>query len=241
MNGEQGSQAIGLGFTTTGADRDERLTFAAAAVTLGYDLAEGTPKISNCYDTQNRYEPGEPGDIRFYLPLLAHGININELIRVWKNPGAALDAAADLPERIDRANDAHTLAAVVEIAEETYLSAACAYMRLLSLGRVQNSPAMGAPTREERRAVEFLDTLTEALQSPEMTHDRHRRNYATKIVEHWPRAMFAWMRAYKGNLLELRNLWKEVPPAIKIERPGMKFPLVLEKGPRFQELLNKWT
>jgi hypothetical protein len=52
-------------------------------------------------------------------------------------------------------------------------------------------------------------------------------------------AMFAWVKAWVANYLELKDIWKAANPAIKIEREG--FPLVIPKGPQFEKLARRWV
>lgn len=230
------------GFTATSDDTEERVMFAAAAVTLGYELAEGTPKVSNVYGKGQEYEPGQPGDVRIYLPLVGNGININEIVRVWKDPDAALLEAEALPGLIINADNGQKLLNLIQTFDLLYLAGTAANIRQYSLGRV-SIPDVFDPNDEEKRAVRALDTfVADHLDTEEMKKGRKQREKAARhLCAHWYAAQVAWVKAYRTNLIEIRNLWKTVPPAIKIARPGMRFPLVLERGPRFKELLTRWT
>jgi len=232
---------LDLGFKAVQIDTDSRLHFAAAAVSVGFELAEGTPKVSNCYDTEHKYEPEQPGDVRMYLPLLAHGININEFVTIWKDPEAALNEAENLPGRIQTATDPQTLQNLIFSFDALYMGAAVAYMRLLSLGRV-SPPDYLPPSDEETRAITALDYFSrEALENEGMRSAGGRKKIAAELAKHWQPAMFAWLKAYRANLLELRNLWKDAPESIRINRGNGLPPLVLEKGPHFKQLLERWT
>jgi hypothetical protein len=82
-----GNELTRVGFKAQPVDKDDRLAFVAAATTIGFELCEGTPKVSNVYDQGHPFEPGQPGDVRMYLPQLANDININEFIEVWRKTG----------------------------------------------------------------------------------------------------------------------------------------------------------
>lgn len=232
---------LDIGFKAIQTDTDSRLHFAAAAASVGFDLAEGTPKVSNCYDSEHKYEPGQPGDVRMYLPLLANGININEFVTVWKEPETALREAESLPARIQSATDPQTVQQLIFSFDALYMGAAVAYMKLHSLGRVQ-LPDVFHPSDEEKKAILALDYFsTEALESAEMRSPKGRKTIAQKLARNWQPAIVAWLKSYRANLLELRNLWKDAPQSIRINRGNGLPPLVLEKGPHFKELLERWT
>ena len=71
------------------------------------------------------------------------------------------------------------------------------------------------------------------------TGRRNGGRIAERFDAIWMPAMFAWVKAWVANYLELKDLWKAANPAIKIEREG--FPLVIPKGPQFEKLARRWV
>lgn len=230
---------LDVGFKALTQETDSRLSFTAAALAVGFELCDKTPGVSNVYDTDRKFEPGEAGDVKIYLPLLSDGININEFIEVWNDPEEALDEAGQLPYLIQTADNAQLLVSLQARFDVLYLSAAIAYMRLESQGKIK-LPGSIKPTREEIAALDMLDTFAAQLTPENLRSNKSRVKLAQELQRHWQAAMYGWLKCYRQNILEIRNLWQEVPPAIRIKRKGLP-PLILEKGPKFEELLQRWT
>ena len=235
----EGNELTRVGFKAQPVDKDDRLAFVAAATTIGFELCEGTPKVSNVYDQDHPYEQGQPGDVRMYLPQLANQININEFIEVWNNPRPAFLAAEAFHQRIKTAKDGQQLVEVVHAFQPMYLSAVVAHMKEFSRGCI-DMPDVWEIAKEEQYGLDTLDKF-------EITHletalqQKDRNRAAGVMVRCWRPAMVAWLKAYRQNRLELSNLWQEVPQAIRIKRGHGLPPLVLERGPKFKELLERWT
>jgi hypothetical protein len=228
---------VGIGFRAVSNDKDSRIGFAAAAVSIGFDLVDNTPGVSNVYSAENKYEPEQPGDVRYYLPLSSGAVQISEIASVWLDPRQALERAEALPQRITSANNGQELAKICVEFDSIYIGAAVAHMRLFSLSRI-TLPTI-APTDEETQAVEYLDGFARALED---CYEASARKKATKALhQKWKPAMISWIRAYKANYLELSNLWKEVPKSLKIARGNGLPPLVLPQGPKFDQMLKRWT
>jgi hypothetical protein len=90
----------------------------------------------------------------------------------------------------------------------------------------------------ETRAAEILDSLPAAMkQSQTMNGGK----VAARMAENWNPAMFAWVKAWVANYAALAGAWKHARPAIKIDRPGRAFPLIIQKGPQFADLIRRWA
>ena len=228
---------VGIGFRAVSNDKDSRLGFAAAAVSVGFDLVDNTPGVSNVYSAENKYEPEQPGDVRYYLPLASGAVQVSEIAGIWLDPQPALERAEALPQRIASANNGQELAKTCIEFDSIYIGAAVAHMRLFSLSKIR-IPTI-APGKEETDAVEYLDAFARSLED---CYEAASRKKAVKLLrEKWKPAMISWLRAYKANYLELSNLWKEVPKSLKIERGNGLPPLVLPQGPKFEQMLKRWT
>ncbi len=224
-------------FTAVGTDKTERETFVAAALTVGFELAENTPGISNVYSIEKRPEAGEAGDVKFYLPTSYGGLSIQHLAQIWLDPLQSMRDAEGLPARIKQSREHHQQKIFSEVFEETYLFAAVAHIRMYSKGAIK-IPDVYTISDEEKHSLSILDTF----QGRFKTH-RNEKELAALIkemIKHWKPAMVGWIKAYREHLLELQNLWLEAPAAIKIERPGQQ-PLIIPKGKNFKTLLNRWT
>jgi hypothetical protein len=234
-----GNELTRVGFKAQPVDKDDRLAFVAAATTIGFELCEGTPKVSNVYDQGHPFEPGQPGDVRMYLPQLANDININEFIEVWNDPEAAFRSAEAFPQRIKGAKDGQKLVEIVHAFQPVYLSAVVAHMKELSRGRIA-VPDVWEIGKEEQYGIDTLDKF-EATHLESAIEQKDRNRAASVMIRCWRPAMFGWLKAYRQNRLELSNLWQDVPQAIRIKRGHGLPPLVLERGPKFKELLERWT
>ena len=228
---------IGIGFRAIPGDKEDRVGFAAAAVSVGFELVDNTPGVSNVYSTENKYDPEEQGDIRYYIPLQKGALEVSDIAKIWIEPGDQLKIAEQLPSRITGAKTAQDLAKLCVEFDGIYLGTALAHMRLFSLSRI--SLAGYEPGREEVKAIDFLDSFSRHLE--DCVDPGSRKNASNLLIKHWRPAMMSWLRAYKANYLELSNLWKEVPKSIKISRGNGLPPLVIPQGPKFEQMLKRWT
>lgn len=229
---------LSVGFTAIRGETDEQFLFAAAAITLGFELAENTPQVSNTYTAARKYEPGEPGDIRYYMPYQKGAILIEDLISVWLNPKEALDEASNLPGRILTASrDGKAMQELLNGFDIVYLRAVVAHLRLFQLSRI-SLPDTHEGNSEERDALDYLDTFASRIDTAR--DPKTAKALSAALSKAWKPAMVGWIKAFKKNYLELRNLWKQAPPTLKIQRNGLP-PLVLHKGPKFKQLLERWT
>lgn len=224
-------------FTAVGTDTDERFYFIAAALTLGFELAEGTPQVSNVYSVDKRFEPGEFGDVRMYLDIQKGGLSINHLVETWINPDHALKESETIIGLILTADNSGKLMGAIQSFDFLYTQAAVASMRKYSLRRI-SVPDPHNVNDLERVSITALDKFSEELEG---ATDKKGREKAAKVVAaNWNPAMVAWVKAWIANYLEIKNLWKDAPAAIKIKRNGLP-PLVIPKGPKFKEMLQRWT
>jgi hypothetical protein len=69
---------------------------------------------------------------------------------------------------------------------------------------------------------------------------RNGAKFAAAFDANWTPSMFAWVKAWVAQYLELKDSWKSASKAIKIERDD-RFPLIIPQGKNFQKLLKKWT
>lgn len=228
---------LSVDFTAVGTDRVERETFIAAALTVGFELADNTPKISNVYQIDCRPEPGQAGDVRFYLPTSYHGLSVQRLAEIWLAPEQPMRDAEGLPARISSAGQEQDRYLLNQEFEMLYLFTAVAHIRFYSKGRI-SIPDVYSVTDEEQHAADQLDRFQDRFIPADTAHKRQK--LVQDIQRYWKPAMVAWIKAYRGHLLELKNLWREAPTAIKIERPG-QLPIILPKGKNFATLLKRWT
>tara|TARA_R110000772_G_scaffold78559_1_gene168570 strand:- start:23514 stop:24215 length:702 start_codon:yes stop_codon:yes gene_type:complete len=232
------STKIGTTFTPVGSDTDERNYFVAALFAIGFSLADNSPGITHVYSAERKYEHEQRGDVRYLFNGKFHGIPVNDFIATWKNPDQALRDAEGLPARIRSADTPLLMLDVSRRFELVYLRAAIAHMRLVSLGRINAAGFDYEANDQEKASTDFLDTAASRL---EQAHTpKHREVLAKTIFKHWKPAMVSWLKAYRGHVLELNNLWKEAPESIKIDT-GDRFPIIIPKGPKFKQLLERWT
>ena len=228
-----------VSFNAVSPDTDARFSFVAAALAMGFKMADHTPGLSNVYSTDRKYEPGEPGDLRYYLTIANNQISLDQLGETWVNPRQALVDADALVDRIQMAKDADELQSLVTSFDTLYQKAAVGHMRFMAKGQLSMPDADLNPSDQEKSALQSLDRFRLTLEQIRTPKDRKA---AIKILlRDWKPAMIGWLRAFKGHHLELKNLWHDAPAAIKIERPNSKFPLVIPKGPKFNEMLQRWT
>ena len=229
---------IGQAFTGVGSDTNDRYHFVAALFAIGFELADKTPGITHVYSSEKKFEPGQMGDVRYIFAANFNGININAFVETWMNPDQALRDAEGLTARIRSADSAKKALECGQQFELTYLRAAIAHMRLVSQGRINCDGFDYEENSIEQQSTEFLDGVGHRIE--QALTSKQRDTVAKAIFKHWKPAMVSWIKAYQGHLLELKNLWKEAPEAIKIDTGG-RYPLIIPKGPKFKQLLERWT
>ena len=229
---------IGTSFSPINSDTDERNFFCAALFAVGFSLADGLPGITHQYSSDHKSERGEPGDVRYLFGGTYRGIPINAFVETWKDPNQALRDAEGLPARIRMAHTGKDMLDVSQRFELNYLRAAVAHMRLASLGRIDCSGFSYDESDDERVATTYLDTAAERLE--QATTPKHKEVLAKLIFKHWKPAMVSYLKAYRGHVLELNNLWRDAPESIKIDT-GERFPIIIPKGKNFKKLIERWT
>lgn len=208
--------------------------FVAACFTAGIELQEGSPGISNTYSKAKKYDPDEPGDISYHLS--RDKINPLALAKVWANPEAELVEVEALKGRLLACRDLGAWHEIADDIEALHLTAAIATISLFTRGKF----AIDSKTvsDEEERAAAVLSGLSERMK--EMKRPEGGQ-IAAIVAQCWTPAMFAWVKAWAFNYLEIRDAWKAASPSIKIERDGA-FPLVLRKdSPDLARLLKRWV
>jgi hypothetical protein len=208
--------------------------FVAACATVGIRLQDGLPGISNVYSKGQIYEPEEPGRISFYLSD-GQGINPLALAKVWLSPEPELQEAAALPKRLIARHDQDSWDRLASDIDTLHVTAAVASIREFSRNRFPIDSKVAS--EQESQSAQIISWIADAMRK-----DRARNGaaVAAKLSAHWQPAMFAWVKAWIANYLELRDAWKTARPSIKIEREG-KMPLVIPKGKDFARLLKRWV
>lgn len=207
--------------------------FLAACATVGVHLQDG-PGVQNVYTAGVKYDPDEPGAIS-YLLSNGQGVNPLAIAKVWMDPEQELTEADALFSRLNACKTPDEWAAITDDIENLHVTAAIGKMRLFSDGKF--SIDSRTVSDQERRACEVLSGFAKAMRSDQR---RNGSRYAALLVKHWEPSMFAWVKAWVFNYLELRDVWKAANPAIKIDR-GDDFPLVIPKGKDFAKLIKRWA
>jgi hypothetical protein len=209
--------------------------FLALCFTLGIDLEKQTGGISNAYSKGVTYDPGEPGTISYFLS--DGGINPLAIAAVWQNPEKDLAEAMALPQRLLKCRDAQEWARIADDIDALHVWGAVAHIRHFTQGKF--SIDSKSVSDAEDRAAQVLSDMGDA-----MRRDAERRNggaYAAKLSECWNPAMFAWVKAWISNYLEVRDLWEHATPSVKIEREDGMFPIIIPKGKDFARLVKRWV
>ena len=210
--------------------------FLAACATAGIRLEDGSPGISNVYDKALKYDPDEPGTISFHLSDKG-GPNPLALAKVWLNPDMELAEVETLRDRFVRCNDPGAWELLAQDVQNLHLTAAIATIRKFSDGKFKIDSRLVSD--EEEAAAQLLSGMADAMRKPGAMRNKVRLGSA--LVKSWEPAMFAWVKAWIANYLELREAWKAARPAIKIEREDGAFPLVIPKGKHFEKLMRRWV
>ena len=207
--------------------------FFAACVTAGVELEAGTPGVSNVYSKGVTYDPDEPGTISYHLDNKTVGPL--SLAKVWRDPSQDMTEAAALPARMISARTEDHWQSIADDLELLHVYCAIAHIKSFADGKF--AIGMRAVTDEEERCAKMLSDMPDTIRNA--TGRRNGGRIAERFDAIWMPAMFAWVKAWVANYLELKDLWKAANPAIKIEREG--FPLVIPKGPQFEKLARRWV
>ncbi|MGA0999643.1 MAG: hypothetical protein ACO3RQ_08895 [Litorivicinaceae bacterium] len=207
--------------------------FMAACVTAGVKLEEGSPGISNCYSAAKKYDPDEPGTVSYLLD--RKSANPLAIAKIWANPTMELEESEALPVRMVKARTNEEWASIADDLDVLHMTAGIAHMRLFECGKF-TVDSQAVSDNEERAAQILSDMAGNIRNNPK----RNGAKIAATLKEHWNPAMFAWVKAWIANYLELRDTWKHANPSIKIEREG-RFPLIIPKGKDFAKLMKRWA
>lgn len=208
--------------------------FLAVCATVGIELQPGTPGVSNCYSAGRKYDRDEPGDISFHLSE-RQGINPLAISKVWRFPDEELADCAALPGRLISCRTPDDWEKLIEDVEILHLTGAVANIRKFSEGKF----AIDSKTVSdgEKRSAQVMSGMAESMRRDK---SRNGGKVAASLAAHWTPSMFAWVKAWVTNYLELREAWKTARPSIKIDR-GDGFPLVIPKGKDFAKLMRRWA
>lgn len=212
--------------------------FLAACMTCGIELESGTPGISNTYSKGKKYEPGEPGEIHYYLSN-KQGLNPLAIAKVWHNPEKDLEEASGLEQRLLSCKDGDAWEKIAGDIDTLIVCGAVALMSRFAAGKVGiNNEYI---SDEEEHAAKCLSDIPGRMRAIQGHHKRPGGQIAADLSKYWEPAMFAWLKAWIHNYRIQRHLWQKAHKAIKIEREGNPFPLVIPATPKGKELLRKWT
>jgi len=211
------------------------LKFVAACATAGIELEKGSKGISNTYSKDQKYDPDEPGKVFYYLSE-SNGYGPINLAKVWDNPDQDLSEYADLDGRLRNCRDAKTWLEIADDLEALALN--CAFANIRRFSRNEFSVDSPKVSDEETFAAELLDKLPGQMRAGTFAN---RVKIANSLKSCWEPAMFAWIKAFIANYLELKNAWKAARPSIRIERENNPYPLIIPKGKQTRELLRRWA
>jgi hypothetical protein len=210
--------------------------FLAACLTVGIELQEGTPKISNTYSKSRKYDPDEPGDIHYYLSD-EQGINPHAVAKVWLNPDPDLQEASTLSVQLIKCSNVDDWMQLSDDIGALMVNCAVGHMKHFTEAKFSIDRLLVSD--QERIAAERLDSI------PQMMRDSARARNGGKIAailnDTWRPAMFAWVKAFAANYAENRDIWKLARPSIKFERDNGAFPLIIPKGKDFSKLVRRWA
>jgi len=208
--------------------------FVAACAVCGIELAEGTPGISNTYSKLKKYDPREPGDIHFYLSD-GQGVNPLAIAKVWAAPDAELADAATIKSRLVACKSLDEWAKIADDIEILHLTGAVATIRHFEQGKFPIGSK--SVSDGEERAAQIMSDFAGLMRSAK---SRNGAKFAAAFDANWTPSMFAWVKAWVAQYLELKDSWKIASKAIKIDRDD-RFPLIIPHGKNFHKLLKKWT
>ena len=209
--------------------------FVAACFTAGIEFQKGTPGISNTYTKGRKYDPNEPGDIKFYLSD-DQGINPHAIARAWLWPDRELETVAQIFNQLTSCRDFDLWQELANELEASVLLSGVAHMSLFC--RRTFSVDKADASLSEVEAARILDEIPKAMRR---ATSMNGASVAIKVKAAWNPAMFAWVKAWISNYKGIAGAWKHANPSIKIDRPGHLMPLVIPKGKDFKRLLQRWA
>lgn len=209
--------------------------FVACCATLGIPLEEGSPKITNVYDSGRKYDPDEPGEIGYLLSDKSQVANPLAVAKVWADPSQDMIECAAIQSRIATTRDITAWNKLADDIAALHVWGAVAHIKLFT----QNKFAIDTRvvSDNEERAAQWISDLPETVRKSKPSNGPA---IAAKFADNWTPAMFAWVKAWIFNYLELRDVWKAARPAIKIDR-GDDFPLIIPKGKNFAKMMKRWA
>lgn len=208
--------------------------FVAACSAVGVGLQKGSPGITNVYTKGRKYDPDEPGEVRYILSD-QDGISPLCISKAWRDPELNLIEAEQLPSRILKCRDAQQWSLIASDLDILHTYCGIAHMKMFSQNKF--SVDQLEVTLEEQRAAQLLSDLPAKMLSEPL---KDRSAIASIVREAWPKSMHAWVKAWIGHYRASGEHWKTAQQAIKIEREG-KFPLVIPKGKDFERLMKRWV
>jgi hypothetical protein len=208
--------------------------FVAACATVGIGLQQGSPGITNVYTHERKYDPDEPGEVRYILSD-TDGYSPLCISKAWRDPEQNLAEAKDLPSRILKCKTLDDWQKIASDLDTLHTFCGVAHMKLFS----QNKFAVDSlsVSDEEELAAQFLSDLPAAMLLEPL---KNKQRIAKRVEDTWPRAMFAWVKAWIGHYRASAEHWKHGHKAIKIDR-GDDFPLIIPKGKDFERLMKRWV
>lgn len=206
--------------------------FLAACATIGIELEKGKG-ISNAYDIKRKYDPEEPGTVSYLLS--RDRFNPLAVAKVWLSPDQDMAEAEALPQRMIKARTEDDWLQIADDLDALHVWSAVGHMRLFSIGKFAID-SRSVSDAEERAAAD-LSSMPETIRRAQK---RNGGKIAARLSEAWKPAMFAWVKAWIFNYLELREIWKVATPSVKIERED-RFPIIIPKGKDFNRLVRKWV
>lgn len=209
--------------------------FVACCATLGIELQDGSPKISNVYDVSRKYDPDEPGEVSYLLSDKSQVANPLAVAKVWEDPSKDLIECAAIQTRLSSCRSIDDWNKLSDDVEALHVWGAVAHIKLFT----QNKFAIDSRTVSdaEEQAAQWISDLAQTIRR---SRPGAGPGIAAKFAANWTPAMFAWVKAWVANYVELRDVWKAARPAIKIDR-GDDFPLIIPKGKNFAKMMKRWA
>lgn len=209
--------------------------FVACCATLGIPLEEGSPKITNVYDSGRKYDPDEPGEVGYLLSDKSQVANPLAVAKVWADPTQDLIECEAIALRLAKTRSIEDWHKLADDIAALHVWGAVAHIKLFT----QNKFAIDnrVVSDVEENSAKWLSDLADGMRKSKPASGPA---IAAKFKDHWTPAMFAWVKAWIANYLELRDVWKAARPSIKIDR-GDDFPLIIPKGKNFAKMMKRWA
>lgn len=220
--------------------RDE--TFAAACITLGLELKEGTPGIDNVYDKARPFRDSGGGHyagaVTYYLGLIGReGITAGGLLKYWEDPAEVEREMVEFPLRLAMADTAQARKTAADDLKQLIPCAAMLWMR-----KAAKETPRGVwgrypePDGAMMEAVRKLDAIPLRIMASEAVP----RACITDLKLCFPAAMQAYVLTFFANCCDLEAARRGVVPAIKIERPNLpSIPFVTPMSRGWKERMAK--